>query len=113
MRDLYLKDPNKPIVLPRESSKTSVLEETYGRDYASSPWPGAVTAPNPAVSTAGPAGLPTSVSVAGPYGMVMVPAAHIGSSGGKISVAASSTPPCYVPGRPVSECGCFGGPCQC
>lgn len=108
MKDLYLKDPNKPIVLPRESSKSSVVEDMYGRDYASSPWPGAASAPSTAVSTAGPAGLTSGMSVAGPYGMVMVPAAHIGSSGGKFpAFAFSFSDPLSCTRVPFNECKWF------
>ncbi|EPR57620.1 hypothetical protein TGME49_293630 [Toxoplasma gondii ME49] len=81
MKDLYMKDPNKPIVLPRESSRNSMGDE--GGAYArgsdlSLPWPpGSV--PNSTVASSAGA-VHAGYSVVSPYGMVVVPAPLTGGA---------------------------------
>ncbi|PFH33075.1 hypothetical protein BESB_082740 [Besnoitia besnoiti] len=90
MKDLYMKDPNKPIVLPRESSRDSVAEEgpLYQRasDFAT-PWAAGSRAHSSGGVSSDSGALSTGYSVPGPYGMVMVPA-HLAAGGALYAVPA-------------------------
>nr|CEL64138.1 TPA: hypothetical protein BN1204_000570 [Neospora caninum Liverpool] len=83
MKDLYMKDPNKPIVLPRESSRNSVGDDGapyQRRSDVPFAWSSGSAVHSSAAMASGSGTVAAGYSVVSPYGMVVVPAPLAGGA---------------------------------